>query len=372
MKPISNMCRMAGRTFGRVFLGGIALLVVATPALAHLDSPGCSGSAVDFQFAAYRANGSPLNGFSPSECETLTYQITIAKSGIGTPCAFEGGTMKITTPDGVVHDVTPGGGVPCMGGTGACSATGPFNSLTVNYTVNPGDVMAGQITATGSYVAAFTHSGTTHTAGTPNAGAFIVNDVVFCPAGTPCLDSFCDQNDFDSASGALGNCVTDNVPNSTPCPDTDSNDCTAAGCDGSGSCDQNHVETVCPPDGNSCTNDLGCDTATGACIYVPTPNSTPCPDNDGNLCTTAGCDGLSNCDQNHLVNVCPPDGNECTTDLACNPGTGACTYPRFRTARRAPTTTASPARPPAVRSASARRPTSTTAPCRSTTSAATR
>ena len=56
---------------------------------------------------------------------------------------------------------------------------------------------------------------------TRNCNPSTATTTTFCPAGTPCLDSFCDQNDFDSASGALGNCVTDNVPNSTPCPDTD-------------------------------------------------------------------------------------------------------------------------------------------------------
>ena len=309
----------------------VALVVVAfaiaggRSAWAHQDPPGCSGTGVDFRFDAFRAGGAPIGSGEVTECETITYQITIGKSFIGNPCAFEGGTMKITTPDGIVHNVTPGGGVPCIGGTGACSTT-QFASLTINYTVNPADVSGGMVTATGQYNAAFSHTGVSHTLNSPNAGGFIQNVVMFCPTDTACVDNFCDPNLYDSATGALGNCDFSNIPNSTPCPDIDGSQCTFAGCDGAGNCDQNHQVTVCPPDGNPCTNDLGCDSASGACVYAPTANSTPCPDNDGSLCTTAGCDGAGHCDQNHLVNVCPPDGNPCTNDLGCDSATGACVY----------------------------------------------
>ena len=294
-------------------------------AWAHQDPPGCSGTGVDFRFDAFRSDGSPLGIGDVSECETITYQIRVGKSNIGNPCAFEGGTIRITTPDGVVHNVTPGGGVPCIGGTGAC-ATAVVSSMTVNYTVNPGDVVGGMITATGQYNAAFSHTGTSHTLNSPNAGGFIQNMVMFCPADTPCVNNFCDPNLFDSATGALGNCTFANIANSTPCPDSDGNQCTFAGCDGAGNCDQNHQVTVCPPDGNPCTNDLGCDSASGACVYTPTPNSTPCPDTDGSLCTTAGCNGAGTCDQSHMVTVCPSDGNPCTNDLGCDSATGACVY----------------------------------------------
>src|SRR5205823_10497278 len=36
------------------------------------------------------------------------------------------------------------------------------------------------------------------------------------------------------------------------------------------------------------------------------PNSTPCPESDGNACTTAGCNGQGVCDQNHMTKTCPP------------------------------------------------------------------
>ena len=80
---------------------------------------------------------------------------------------------------------------------------------------------------------------------------------------------------------------------STACTDTDGNVCTTAGCDGvSSECDQNHM---------------------------PTPESTPCPDYDGNECTQAGCDGLGTCEQLHVLE---PDSTPCP-DTDGNPGTTA-------------------------------------------------
>jgi hypothetical protein len=108
-----------------------------------------------------------------------------------------------------------------------------------------------------------------------------------------------------------GQCIHTPAPNSTPCPDTDGDLCTIPGCNGTiGSaggaiigCDQIHNTVVCPPDGNPCTDDAGCVPGTGQCSYPNTQNSTPCPDNDGNPCTTAGCDGLGTCDQSHIMCV---------------------------------------------------------------------
>ncbi len=65
------------------------------------------------------------------------------------------------------------------------------------------------------------------------------------------------------------------------------------------------MTTVCPPDNNACTNDLGCNTTTGMCQYPPVADSTPCgPDTDGNVCTTPGCE-MGVCVQSH-INACPP------------------------------------------------------------------
>src|SRR5262245_59040278 len=145
-----------------------------------------------------------------------------------------------------------------------------------------------------------------------------------CNDNNDCTTETCNQN--------TGQCVFTNVADSTPCADTDGNACTSAGCNGSGVCDQNHQVTVCQPDNIDCTFDPPCNTFTGACDHPAKPDRTPCADTDGNACTFAGCTGSTGgaflgCDQNHAVTVCPPDGNECTTDAGCNPQTGLCEYP---------------------------------------------
>src|SRR5439155_79870 len=76
---------------------------------------------------------------------------------------------------------------------------------------------------------------------------------------------------------------------------------------------------ICP----SCTIDqcnLGCDQTTGTC--TPQQDSTPCPDTDDNACTTAGCEAGS-CVQTHLVVTCPPGTNTCFAQQ-CNSDTGMC------------------------------------------------
>src|SRR5262249_4354491 len=84
-------------------------------------------------------------------------------------------------------------------------------------------------------------------------------------------------------------CTHPPKPDSTPCADTDNNQCTTAGCNGSGVCDQNHQVTTCPSDNNECTNDV-CNPANGQCQNPPLPNSTPCPDTDHDTSTRAGCE----------------------------------------------------------------------------------
>ena len=85
---------------------------------------------------------------------------------------------------------------------------------------------------------------------------------------------------------------------STACTDSDGNACTAAGCE-AGVCVQAHNTTTCTPDNNECTSDPACNPATGACDHPPVDDSTPCTDNDGVACTTAGCEAGS-CVQTHI------------------------------------------------------------------------
>jgi hypothetical protein len=155
---------------------------------------------------------------------------------------------------------------------------------------------------------------------------------ILVPNGNPCgnpADTDCSNPD---TCDGLGSCQANDEPNSFPCPDTDGNVCTSAGCNGVGACNQNHVSAPasnpCPDiDGNVCTT-AGCD-GVGTCnqLHILAPPSNPCPDIDGNVCTTAGCDGVGGCNQNHVLapasTPCPDtDGEPCTT-AGCNGG-GAC------------------------------------------------
>jgi hypothetical protein len=143
--------------------------------------------------------------------------------------------------------------------------------------------------------------------------------IPLCPScpGTQCTTNACNQ--------VTGQCVPANVPDSTPCGDTDNNACTDAGCE-AGQCVQGHLMTVCTPDGDECTEDPPCNPETGLCEHPNVPDSTPCSDADNNACTTPGCEA-GDCVQTHITTVCEPDSNECTSDPACNPATGLCEHP---------------------------------------------
>ncbi len=131
-----------------------------------------------------------------------------------------------------------------------------------------------------------------------------------------------DGNDipFDGCGTTEGNCLI--CPDSTPCPDTDNNDCTDAGCNASGVCDQNHTlpdSEPCTDTGNECAT-AGCNGA-GQCdqLHTPVQDSTPCADTDNNICTEAGC-AAGVCNQNHVLpdsKPCTDSGNECAA-AGCN------------------------------------------------------
>ena len=66
---------------------------------------------------AYRADGVtrviPGTVFAD---ETIYYEATIRAPG-SPNAAVEGGTITLTTPDGKEHDITPEGGIGCVGGS---------------------------------------------------------------------------------------------------------------------------------------------------------------------------------------------------------------------------------------------------------------
>ena len=165
------------------------------------------------------------------------------------------------------------------------------------------------------------------TAGDLCVGAVCVgNDLSWtCNDGNPCTDDGCDS---------LAGCVF--VPNELACDDGDActlTDLCAAGlCVGSGApaCD----------DGNPCTDD-SCAPASG-CVHLP--YAAPCDDgdvctgvdicesgvcvgmdtsnvdcDDGNPCTTDGCDPISGCFHAACHGPCD-DGDPCTAGDACQDG----------------------------------------------------
>src|SRR5438128_5074 len=133
-----------------------------------------------------------------------------------------------------------------------------------------------------------------------------------CDDSNECTNDVCNQQD--------GTCTNPPKQDSTPCTDADSNACTTAGCDGNGSCDQNHMVKTCPDDTNPCTGPPTCNPQTGNCDFPPVPDSTPCPDTDNDACTTAGCDGNGVCDQSHIL---------CVTTTTTTTTTSSTTTPPF-------------------------------------------
>src|SRR5262249_18235275 len=137
----------------------------------------------------------------------------------------------------------------------------------------------------------------------PNQGNVTVQDL--CNAGPVGCSMGLNTVQFTASTDLVTGCDNSAKPDSTPCGDTDGNQCTFAGCE-MGQCVQTHNQTICQPDTNPCTQDPACNPQTGACDHPNVPDSTPCPDSDGNLCTTSGCESGS-CVQTHNQTVCQPD-----------------------------------------------------------------
>jgi hypothetical protein len=236
--------------FTRLIVAAGLLLMSAGGAWAHVEPTGCSGNFVTMGIRVFRADGvTPIaGGGTVSPCETIQYEVTVAYPPGQNFCAFEDGKIFITTPDGVTTEVTPVGGVPCLGGddplpTDPCPlGQNTVLSLRKSYTVRPQDIIANTINATGNYgqtpCAANPGScGTAHT--TANEVFNVVSgsqgngiDVTPCGENPICQRTFCDPQATDGVR--TGFCVTENLPNSTNqdarCTDTDGTLCTTPGC----------------------------------------------------------------------------------------------------------------------------------------------
>src|SRR6185295_15439466 len=113
-------------------LAMIGFLFGAFPVKADVDPAGCTATGGFVVLTTYRADGTtPVGGGTVIDGELINYKATIGS--LPSPvCAYQGGTWTLTTPDGVVHNITPGGGIPRIGGTGVTS----LDSALVPYTVN--------------------------------------------------------------------------------------------------------------------------------------------------------------------------------------------------------------------------------------------
>src|SRR5437867_9459758 len=98
----------------------IGAMTIAPPrhASAHQDPLGCSAVGVDFAIEGFRADRQTPIGLADtvSEWETICVQAMIAKPGSAEVCAFQGGTVTITTPAGSTVVAMPAD-IPCLGGT---------------------------------------------------------------------------------------------------------------------------------------------------------------------------------------------------------------------------------------------------------------
>lgn len=258
------------------------VLVLISGASADQDPPGCQGSGASVALFVFFADGTTdATGQTLTECESVVYQAQLCHRGqeMGvTVCNIEGGSLSITTPDGVTHDATPPGGVPLLEFDTVTGEPECVFSEKVPYQIDPvNDPPMANVTF--DYTDGTSHTGVPDTDVSASTG--IGNNIAPCPDPTECMNSFCDPTATDGVHTGL--CVDDFVPDSTPCTDT-GNECTTAGCDGAGNCDQDHIIV---------------------------PDSTPCTDTDMDDCTTAGCNAVGMCDQLHVT---IPDCNP-----FCNP-----------------------------------------------------
>src|SRR5207244_4134628 len=104
-----------------------------------------------------------------------------------------------------------------------------------------------------------------------------------------------------------GTCVGGAPPNCD-----DGNVCTTDGCNPATGCTHTNNSNPCG-DGNACTTNDTC--SGGTCVGGAPPNC-----DDGNVCTTDGCNPAAGCTHTNNPNPCLV-GTACTTNDTCSGGT---------------------------------------------------
>lgn len=159
-------------TIFAVVMAGLGALAEPRTASAHVDPPTCTTTGNSIQIATLRDTnddgiGDTAVGVAVYQGETIYYQTTLSWAG-GTNCAIEGGTLNIDPPGADANtDVTPAGGIPCLGGTVAPCVPGvtSVTSDQLAYVVDCGDVLAGFIQVETNWAGGFNHN-SAHSPGT--------------------------------------------------------------------------------------------------------------------------------------------------------------------------------------------------------------
>src|SRR5262249_19217717 len=128
---------------------------------------------------------------------------------------------------------------------GDCGAgTTRFVSDFACYTVRAEDVLNGQVTVQMNYKNGLAHAGPTNVPGIASGSARLAVLEQSCGGPVPdCTANVCDRDQRSSPDGVserTGSCVVRDLPDGTPCPDTDGNPATIAGCR-AGQCSQTFV-----------------------------------------------------------------------------------------------------------------------------------
>jgi hypothetical protein len=293
------------RNIRSVALAAATMLVgVAATARAHNDPPGCSATGVSIEVRVFRMDGVTGVVGAVSQCEDINSQVVIKKSSAAA-CAFSGGTLTLTLPDGSMNQIS--GNVPCIGGTTSpCDPTvTELDSAIIPYTIKPSDISGGFILATAVYADGVAHD---NEPDTPGVGAETPKKTpaVLCTDNNLCTNDFCDS----TVAGAA-------ACSHTPVNCDDNNACTADTCNATNGLCEHGAPPSCD-DGNACTAD-SCNTTTGLCEHGAPPNC-----DDGNACTADSCNPTTGLCQHGAPPSCD-DNNACTAD-SCNTTTGLCEH----------------------------------------------
>jgi hypothetical protein len=302
------------------------------------DPAGCFElTSPNLSVRTFRADGQTGVVGLVSECETLVYQVVLTKAGSSpTGCAFFGGVVDLSTPDGVVHRLASD--VPCVGGQGDNgSGCSPFTQAwilpPVSYRVHPEDLTGGAVTAHANYEGWRVHSIVGPLDGT-TVSEVKSTFVVRCLDADPCSSDLC--NPALAGPAACSHPV--NPFGCFVCGDgtvQEGEACDVAAANG-------RAESCCTfdcrllPAGDECRASVGacdvaevCDGVGGACpADAKRPSGTECRSAEGVCDLPEVCDGASGgcpaVDAIAIEQVCRPAVDACDVAEQCDGVTKSC------------------------------------------------